>query len=197
VTRPAKCSQVAPVVVGRVSVDVVPVKPPTIAATLAVLRLGVQTNRLASPAVRGVRAANRSRTIRNPSLRTAYSFLHRLGSRGARDRITFTLRSARKTVGRISGDRRPAIGAAFRPLTVLASGLHTGRSSAAFGERGQWFRFAAKAARLHWTSLPECHDYCRLAAWRTTDPGQLAQAAQVEKPPTQVAGQDTLFEVMP
>jgi hypothetical protein len=38
-------------------------------------------------------------------------------------------------------------------------------------------------------------DYCRLAGWRTTDPGQLAQAAQVEKPPAQTTGQDTLFEV--
>jgi DNA modification methylase len=38
-------------------------------------------------------------------------------------------------------------------------------------------------------------DYCRLAAWRTTDPGQLAQAAQVDKPPAQTVGQDTLFEV--
>jgi hypothetical protein len=37
-------------------------------------------------------------------------------------------------------------------------------------------------------------DYCRLAAWRTTDPGQLAQAAQVEKPPVQVTGQASLFE---
>jgi DNA modification methylase len=38
-------------------------------------------------------------------------------------------------------------------------------------------------------------DYCRLAAWRTTDPGQLALAAQVEKPPAQTTGQATLFEV--
>jgi DNA modification methylase len=38
-------------------------------------------------------------------------------------------------------------------------------------------------------------DYCRLAAWRCSDPGQLAQAAQVDKPPAQTVGQDTLFEV--
>jgi hypothetical protein len=31
--------------------------------------------------------------------------------------------------------------------------------------------------------------------WRTTDPGQLAQAAQVDKPPAQTVGQDALFEV--
>lgn len=36
-------------------------------------------------------------------------------------------------------------------------------------------------------------DYCRLAAWRTTDPGQRATAMQVEKPPVQQAGQLDLF----
>jgi DNA modification methylase len=45
----------------------------------------------------------------------------------------------------------------------------------------------------HGISVDLSADYCRLAAWRTTDPGQLAQAAQVEKPPVQVAGQATLF----
>jgi DNA modification methylase len=38
-------------------------------------------------------------------------------------------------------------------------------------------------------------DYCRLAAWRTTDPGQRAAAMQVEKPALQLAGQDALFAV--
>lgn len=37
-------------------------------------------------------------------------------------------------------------------------------------------------------------DYCRLARWRTTDPGELAKAMRVAKPPAQVAGQATLFE---
>lgn len=36
-------------------------------------------------------------------------------------------------------------------------------------------------------------DYCRLAAWRTTDPGQMAAAMQVEKPPAERAGQLDLF----
>jgi len=36
-------------------------------------------------------------------------------------------------------------------------------------------------------------DYCRLARWRTSDPGQLAAAAQVEKPAPELEGQDTLF----
>jgi DNA modification methylase len=36
-------------------------------------------------------------------------------------------------------------------------------------------------------------DYCRLAAWRTTDRGELAKAMRVDKPPKQVAGQADLF----
>jgi DNA modification methylase len=46
----------------------------------------------------------------------------------------------------------------------------------------------------HGISVDLSQDYCRLAAWRTSDPGQLAQAAQVDKPPAQVTGQATLFE---
>jgi hypothetical protein len=36
-------------------------------------------------------------------------------------------------------------------------------------------------------------DYCRLAAWRTTDPGERARAMQVPKPPPVVDGQEALF----
>jgi hypothetical protein len=38
-------------------------------------------------------------------------------------------------------------------------------------------------------------DYCRLAAWRTTDPGQRAAALEVEKPPAEHVGQLDLFSV--
>jgi DNA modification methylase len=37
-------------------------------------------------------------------------------------------------------------------------------------------------------------DYCRLAKWRTSDPGELAKALQVEKPPAQANGQEALFD---
>jgi DNA modification methylase len=47
----------------------------------------------------------------------------------------------------------------------------------------------------HGLSIDLSADYCRLAAWRCSDPAQLAQAAQVDKPPAQTVGQDTLFEV--
>jgi hypothetical protein len=39
-------------------------------------------------------------------------------------------------------------------------------------------------------------DYCRLAAWRTTDPGERARALDVPKPPVQVDGQLGLFEAL-
>jgi hypothetical protein len=41
----------------------------------------------------------------------------------------------------------------------------------------------------HGISCDLSADYLRIARWRTTDPGQRAAAAQVEKPPVQVAGQ--------
>jgi DNA modification methylase len=37
-------------------------------------------------------------------------------------------------------------------------------------------------------------DYCRLAQWRTTDPGERARVLRVEKPPMQVEGQLGMFE---
>jgi hypothetical protein len=37
-------------------------------------------------------------------------------------------------------------------------------------------------------------DYCRLAKWRTTDPGERAKAMEVPKPPPQLDGQGELFE---
>jgi DNA modification methylase len=39
-------------------------------------------------------------------------------------------------------------------------------------------------------------DYSRLAAWRTTDPGQRAAALQVDKPPAQLDGQDDLLTLL-
>jgi len=45
----------------------------------------------------------------------------------------------------------------------------------------------AKALGRHGVSVDMSADYCRLATWRTTDPGQLAKAAmQVKKPAKKV-----------
>lgn len=43
-------------------------------------------------------------------------------------------------------------------------------------------------------SIDRSADYCRLARWRTTDPGERAKALQVPKPPPVPAGQDSLFD---
>lgn len=45
----------------------------------------------------------------------------------------------------------------------------------------------------HGISVDMSGDYCRLAAWRTADPGQRANAAGVERPAAQAAGQMDLF----
>lgn len=45
----------------------------------------------------------------------------------------------------------------------------------------------------HGISVDRSADYCRLAAWRTTDPGQRAAAMGVDKPAVQMDGQIDLF----
>jgi DNA modification methylase len=49
----------------------------------------------------------------------------------------------------------------------------------------------------HGISVDRSADYCRLAAWRTTDPGQRAAAMGVERPAAPMAGQIDLFEAVP
>jgi DNA modification methylase len=51
----------------------------------------------------------------------------------------------------------------------------------------------AKALGRHGISVDRSADYCRLAAWRTTDPGQMAKAMRVEKPAVQLDGQADLL----
>jgi len=52
----------------------------------------------------------------------------------------------------------------------------------------------ADALGRHGISVDMSADYCRLAQWRTTDPGQRAKALGVSKPPAQLDGQADLFE---
>jgi DNA modification methylase len=54
---------------------------------------------------------------------------------------------------------------------------------------------AARALGRIGVGVDRSHDYARLAAWRTTDPGELAKAMRVERPPVQVDGQPALFDV--
>lgn len=53
----------------------------------------------------------------------------------------------------------------------------------------------AHAIGRHGISVDMSADYCRLARWRTTDPGQIAAALDVPKPPTVAAGQTSLFDM--
>lgn len=47
----------------------------------------------------------------------------------------------------------------------------------------------------HGVSFDLSRDYCRIARWRTTDPGERARAMQVPKPPPVPDGQGALFDV--
>ena len=53
----------------------------------------------------------------------------------------------------------------------------------------------ASAYGRHAITVDLSHDYARLAKWRVNDPGEIARALDVPKPPKQLDGQDTLFEV--
>ena len=55
---------------------------------------------------------------------------------------------------------------------------------------------AARALGRIGITVDRSLDYCRLAQWRTSDPAQLAKAMRVEEPPTQLDGQEALFDVM-
>ena len=54
----------------------------------------------------------------------------------------------------------------------------------------------AKALGRHGISVDMSADYCRLAQWRTTDPGELARAMEVEKPVVQVDGQISMLDLL-
>jgi DNA modification methylase len=76
----------------------------------------------------------------------------------------------------------PAATAPTRPSVVLDPFGGTGTTA-----------LVAHALGRHGISVDMSADYCRLAAWRTTDPGQLAAAMQVEKPPPVHSDQLALF----
>jgi DNA modification methylase len=78
----------------------------------------------------------------------------------------------------------PDASAPTRPAVVLDPFGGTGTTA-----------LVAHAYGRHGISVDMSADYCRLAKWRTTDPGQLAAALEVEKPALPVVGQLGLFEV--
>lgn len=52
---------------------------------------------------------------------------------------------------------------------------------------------AARALGRHGITVDLSRDYCRLAEWRVTDPGELARTRGVDKPPPEPDGQVSLF----
>jgi len=63
-----------------------------------------------------------------------------------------------------------------------------------FGGTGTTALVASVLGR-HGISVDRSADYCRLARWRTTDPGERARAMQVPKPPPVPEGQVSLFDL--
>jgi len=55
---------------------------------------------------------------------------------------------------------------------------------------------AAKALGRLGIGVDLSRDYCRLAQWRCTDPGELAKAMQVEKPVPEPDGMDSLLDLL-
>lgn len=64
-----------------------------------------------------------------------------------------------------------------------------------FGGTGTTALVASVLGRVG-ISVDRSEDYCRLARWRTTDPGERARAARVPKPPEEVNGQISLFDAL-
>ncbi|MCW2766713.1 MAG: methylase domain protein [Nocardioides sp.] len=77
----------------------------------------------------------------------------------------------------------PAPDAPTRPAVVLDP----------FGGTGTTALIASTLGRRGVT-VDRSADYCRIAQWRTTDPGERARALGLPKPPLPVTGQDSLFE---
>jgi DNA modification methylase len=76
----------------------------------------------------------------------------------------------------------PAPTAPTRPAVVLDP----------FGGTGTTALVARAYGRIG-ISVDMSADYCRIARWRTTDPGEIAKALGVAKPPSEVEGQGELF----
>lgn len=88
-------------------------------------------------------------------------------------------------VAHITGDACacPAPTARTRPAVVLDPFGGTGTTA-----------LVASAHGRHGISVDRSADYCRLAQWRTTDPGERARALGVPKPPPVTTGQGDLFD---
>lgn len=64
-----------------------------------------------------------------------------------------------------------------------------------FGGTGTTALVARSLGRLG-VSVDRSADYCHLASWRTSDPGEFARALQVEKPPPPPEDMDSLLDLL-
>jgi hypothetical protein len=79
----------------------------------------------------------------------------------------------------------PDTSAPTRPAVILDPFGGTGTTA-----------LVAHALGRHGISVDMSADYCRLAEWRTSDPGQLAAALEVQKPAKELDGQDDLLSLL-
>jgi hypothetical protein len=120
-----------------------------------------------------------------------------------------------RTTNGPKNEARRALDAANNPLLAVSSGIRavrqttiTGYACACpdtdapatrgvvldpFGGTGTAALVASCYGRVG-ISVDLSADYCRLAQWRTTDPGERARVLGVDKPPVQVNGQLGMFE---
>ena len=79
----------------------------------------------------------------------------------------------------------PDTSAPTRPAVVLDP----------FGGTGTVALVARVLGRQGW-HVDLSRDYCRLAQWRVTDPGEIARAMHVEKPEPVAEGQSSLLDLL-
>lgn len=79
-----------------------------------------------------------------------------------------------------------------RPVVPRKNGLDGGGTVPAKSLMGIPWRYARDSHGVDLSS-----DYCRLAKWRITDPGEIARAMQVQKPEPVIDGQTTIFDEVP
>ena len=79
----------------------------------------------------------------------------------------------------------PDTSAPTRPAVVLDP----------FGGTGTVALVAEAEGRIGW-HVELSQDYCRLARWRTSDPGERARARQVDKPPPVPDDMDSLLDLL-
>ena len=97
------------------------------------------------------------------------------------------------------GSRKPASGTMLAPATATITGEACACPDTSaptrpavvvdpFAGTGTALLVAATLGR-NGIGVDRSADYCRLAQWRTTDPGQIAKVLGVPRPPVQVHGQ--------